>query len=434
MSPLPPVVRPPSSSASGADPACRVNHVVPTSAIFAAALERLNRTSTIDLFQQLTQEIDAHCRTLGGAVVGAGMGAGAGRPAEGAARAELVALLTLLRETTEQHRSEIVLIQKQLSDLQALSARSQGEFDAQMSALFNRHIEQSLTPALTAASTRIEQNVATVFDRDLKQIETRLAKEVATRERPARRGWLLTMLLVLLIGGLCVLIGLLLGRRSFSQPCPAVSCCAGGGDGRSGIGPATSAVGAVGATGAIVAPMGALNPGTGATRESEISGISGNSGSSGMRGAAVPSGGSAAPGAMEAELERFLKLPGTKGPRAFVMDRLQFSSGSHEVNEAGKDQVRALAQILNSYPKAQIEIRGHSDGAEGEVYSGSDQHPGMSLSLIRADCILKRLTFQRVPSARMRITGMGAQRPVADGGSEEGRRRNRRVEIVVTTP
>lgn len=487
MSPLPPVVRPPGDSLSGADPACRVNNVVPTSAIFAAALERLNRSSTISLFQKLTQEIDAHCRTLGGVAVGvgvgAGMGAGAGRPAEeGAARAELVALLALLRETTEQHRSEIALMQKQLSDLQALSANSQGAFEAQVGALFNRHIEQSLTPALTAASSRIEQNVATVFDRDLKQIETRLAKEVASRERPARRGWLLTALLILLIGGLCVLIGLLLGRRNFSQPCPAVNCCGGGADGRTGIGPVSGSGPGVGtsnaaAAGAIVAPMGALNPGAGTTRESEIQGAV--PGSGGAKTAAAPEvrnpkvsastsssenpivagntdaakqagsqkeypglspapketpGGalSFSPGSMEAELEKFLKQPGAKVPRAFVMDRLQFASGSHEVNQAGKDQVRALAQILNSHPSAQIEIRGHTDGAEGEVYAGPDQHPGMGLSQIRADCVLKRLMFQRVPSARMRITGMRDTRPVADVRSEEGRQRNRRVEIVVT--
>lgn len=520
MTPLPPVVRPPGDSLSGSDPACRVNNVVPTSAIFAAALERLNRTSTITLFQKLTQEIDEHCRTLGGAVagvgVGIGMGAGPGRPSqEGAARAELVALIALLRETTEQHRSEIALIQKQLSELQGLSAKSQGAFEAQVSALFNRHIEQSLTPALTAASSRIEQNVATVFDRDLKQIETRLAKEVAVRERPARRGWLLTALLVLLIGGLCVLIGLLLGRRNFSQPCPAVNCCGGGTDGRTGIGPVSgTGVSAAGSAGAMVAPMvapmGALSPSGGTTRESEIKSseiknrgaapdgasastsatpdvrnpgastapipdirnagaaaagtpggrspkIAGTTSSSGnpivagntdaARGAgsqkeypglsfvAGGSPGAAAasvPGSMEAELQKFLKQPGAKAPRVFVMDRLQFASGSHEVNQSGKEQVRALAQILNSHPTTQIEIRGHTDGTEGEVYSGPDQHPGMSLSQIRADCVLKRLQFQRVPSARMRITGMGATRPVGDVRSEEGRQRSRRVEIVVT--
>lgn len=135
---------------------------------------------------------------------------------------------------------------------------------------------------------------------------------------------------------------------------------------------------------------------------------------------------------MEGELTKFLEQPGGKVPRAFVMDRLQFASGSHEVNPAGKEQVRALAQILNSHPTAQIEIRGHTDGTEGEVYSGPDQHPGMSLSQIRAECVLKRLQFQRVPSARMRITGMGSTLPIADARSEEGRQRNRRLEIVVT--
>jgi hypothetical protein len=280
MPPLPPSVRSQGDSVSGSDSACRVNSVVPTSAIFAAALERLNRTSTISLFQTLTQEIDAHCRSLGGAAagvgVGGGTGAGASKPAEeSAVRTELLGLLALLRETTEQHRSEIALIQKQMSDIQALSAKSQSEFESQVSVLFNRHIEQSLTPALTAASARIEQNVATVFDRELRQIETRLAKEAAERERPVRRGWLLTALLILLLAGLCIVIGLLLGRRSFSPPCPSASC-GGAAEGRTGAGPvsgsslgAGTGMSALGVAGAVVAPMGAQNPTAATTRESE---------------------------------------------------------------------------------------------------------------------------------------------------------------------
>jgi outer membrane protein OmpA-like peptidoglycan-associated protein len=474
MSLLPPAKSAPSDSISGADPACRVNNVVPTSAVFAAALERLNRSSTISLFQRLTQEIDEHCRTLGGAAVGVGIPAG-GRPGEdGGARTELLALLALLRETTEQHRSEIALIQKQLSDVQALSTRSQEEFEAQVRALFNRHIEQSLSPALTTASARIEQNVSTVFERDLKQIESRLAKEIAAH--PKRRGWLVPTLLALLLGALCLLIGLLLGRRSFSTPCPAVNCCAGGADGRGGLSSAA------GAGAAIVAPMGFQAPDHPRSKESEINlgsgaasaasdggGLRGSAASEvgSPRGAAGPDEGKSkgastadsahtplvavsvsavspagsqkefadltfAPGSMEAELLRFLKEPGARKTRSFLMDRLRFASGSHEVNPEGKEQVWALAQILGSHPSALIEIRGHIDGMEGEVYKGPDQHPGMGLSQIRAECVLKRLQFQKVPSWRMRIQGMGAARPVADNKSEEGRQRNRRVEIVVT--
>ncbi len=74
--------------------------VVPTAAVFAAVLERLNRQSTIELFQKLTTEIDAHCQSL---LTIADRSRGAN---SSDLRAELEALLTLLRETTERHNRE----------------------------------------------------------------------------------------------------------------------------------------------------------------------------------------------------------------------------------------------------------------------------------------------------------------------------------------
>jgi hypothetical protein len=44
------------------DPSCLVKNVVPTSTVFAAALERLNRQSVIHLLQQIIHEVDQHCQ------------------------------------------------------------------------------------------------------------------------------------------------------------------------------------------------------------------------------------------------------------------------------------------------------------------------------------------------------------------------------------
>src|SRR5262249_17116536 len=53
----------PGSSAE--DPSCRVQNVIPTGAVFSAALERLNRTSMIHVLQQIVHEVDVHCQTFG---------------------------------------------------------------------------------------------------------------------------------------------------------------------------------------------------------------------------------------------------------------------------------------------------------------------------------------------------------------------------------
>lgn len=51
------------------DATCRVQQVIPTATIFAAALERLNRKSSMALFQELAQKLDDHDRRLDAAEV-----------------------------------------------------------------------------------------------------------------------------------------------------------------------------------------------------------------------------------------------------------------------------------------------------------------------------------------------------------------------------
>ncbi len=127
----------------------------------------------------------------------------------------------------------------------------------------------------------------------------------------------------------------------------------------------------------------------------------------------------------------YLKSPPLAAPRTFTMDRLIYPPNSHEMNEAGKEQVRALAQILLTHPTVRLEIRGHDDGTEREAYAGPNPFKGYTLSQLRADCVLRRLTFLNVPSARLQLKGVGAAEPVADDATADGRQRNRRVEIVV---
>lgn len=491
MTPLHPPASQPSdhqSEARTADPACRVSNVVPTGAVFAAALERLNRTSTISLFQTLTQEIDDHCRALGQ------------RPGEGggAQQAELLALLALLRQTTEQHRNEITLVERRLTELQALSAQSQAGFEQQVTEQVTRqvteqvgrHIEQGLAPGLAAASAALEQKVAAVIERDLGQLGARLTKEMEARER-ARGRWCCIglVLLALLLAGACFLVGLLQGRRSASLVCPPAALAPSAErslDGRAGqsamvpMSPDSQSSpnsqssqdpklkeressGSL-AGGAVVlgAADGHRHDGTEkeravglpdgtdpAKRAGAGSPAAAGKGPDSARSVdgsvtrsavgAAPQAGSKdpqpvvliLPGSMEAQLAAFLAQPGGKTPRTFTMDRLQYPPGSHDMNAEGKEEVRALAQVLNAHPGAQIEIRGHNDGTESEVYTGPEPYHGYTLSQLRADCVYRRLQFLNVPGARMRILGLASSQPVADSRSEGSRQRNRRVEIVV---
>jgi len=113
------------------------------------------------------------------------------------------------------------------------------------------------------------------------------------------------------------------------------------------------------------------------------------------------------------------------------MDQLRYPQNSHEVNVEGQAQVLAIARIMNAHPTLHIEIRGHSDGVESEIYTGPMAHDGYPLSKLRADCIFRRLVVQKVARERMTFSGAAAADPVADDRTAEGQQQNRRIEIIV---
>lgn len=420
------------------DAACRIKHVVPTGAVFAAALDRLNRKSAMALFQELARELDEHGRRLADA---------SKNPKDvSLLRAELLALLSLLRQTTEQHHGEVALIKQQLDELSAQSAATQAALESQLSALVSAQLDRHFLRAFTEASARQERSVSSIIERDLKSISLRLTDALAPQRR--WRACVLLLLLGILLGAALFSIGMYTARRLAPPPCaPALTTAA--------TVPASSAALAA----APLAPSAKLEaaPATmapGATQSDAGSPACSHAGAPGSNSSAqsiaalpkapgsktriellpVPLELSAfemQPGTMEAELLEFLRRPGPRGTHVFVMDRLRYPAASHEMNAEGKEQVFLLAKILLAHPSVHIEIRGHSDGIESETYTGPDPVPGYSLSQLRANCVLRRLQGLRVPSGRMRIRGMAATEPVADDQSPEGRQHNRRVDIVV---
>ncbi|MCH7344765.1 OmpA family protein [Pelomonas sp. CA6] len=72
-----------------------------------------------------------------------------------------------------------------------------------------------------------------------------------------------------------------------------------------------------------------------------------------------------------------------------------------------------------------VRIIGHTDS------SGSDAING-PLSLQRAQTVHDYLAARGVPAAQMSVAGRGAREPLADNGSEQGRARNRRVELFLS--
>lgn len=101
-----------------------------------------------------------------------------------------------------------------------------------------------------------------------------------------------------------------------------------------------------------------------------------------------------------------------------------FDVASAALNPNFRPTLDKIAQSMNQYPNSLIDVYGHTDS------TGSDQY-NQTLSENRARTVANYLTMQGVSAARIRSQGFGETMPIADNTTEEGRRRNRRVEIKI---
>ena len=106
---------------------------------------------------------------------------------------------------------------------------------------------------------------------------------------------------------------------------------------------------------------------------------------------------------------------------------LLFDSGSVEIKEESLPIMNQLGIILQRFAEGTIEIEGHTDNVpmSGAKYSNNDElSSGRALSVFY---FLKDNTTLDV--GRIKHSGRGEYMPIADNSTEEGRAKNRRVEI-----
>lgn len=101
-----------------------------------------------------------------------------------------------------------------------------------------------------------------------------------------------------------------------------------------------------------------------------------------------------------------------------------FDTGKADIRPASAQVLGTIADMLEEHPDLRLLIEGHTDGQ-----GGFDMN--MDLSSDRADAVKAWLVEKEgVEADRLRTVGLGPSRPVADNGTEAGRRKNRRVELV----
>ena len=100
--------------------------------------------------------------------------------------------------------------------------------------------------------------------------------------------------------------------------------------------------------------------------------------------------------------------------------KFEFNSARLTVN--AQAILDSIAKTVMHYDAVQAEIAGHSDSLGPEGYN-------QSLSEERAGVVRDYLVQRGVAADRLTAAGYGESEPIADNSTEEGRERNRRVEL-----
>ena len=109
-----------------------------------------------------------------------------------------------------------------------------------------------------------------------------------------------------------------------------------------------------------------------------------------------------------------------------------FSSGQDALKPAGVDALTRIGEILKDYPEYKIEVAGHTDNVPIGTKLQQKFADNQALSTARAKQGARVLQDAGVNPSTLTAHGYGDTRPLATNADEDGRRKNRRVEIRVT--
>lgn len=109
--------------------------------------------------------------------------------------------------------------------------------------------------------------------------------------------------------------------------------------------------------------------------------------------------------------------------RHTVSEAANFEFDSKELI-AENNKIDEIAKDIQAHPDTIIYVEGHTDNIGEEEYN-------RELSLNRAYSVAKELVNRGVSAKRIRIHGAGSSVSIASNDTEEGRKRNRRVDVVL---
>ncbi|MBN1621979.1 MAG: PorV/PorQ family protein [Endomicrobiales bacterium] len=107
-----------------------------------------------------------------------------------------------------------------------------------------------------------------------------------------------------------------------------------------------------------------------------------------------------------------------------LSSNILYERGKYEVQEKAYKALNEVVNLLNSYPKNNVLIEGHTDS----IGSKSNNR---TISSKRAWGVYSYLVKHGVAPARLKVKGWGEEKPIAANSTSEGRAKNRRVDIII---
>lgn len=107
-----------------------------------------------------------------------------------------------------------------------------------------------------------------------------------------------------------------------------------------------------------------------------------------------------------------------------TMQNLNFKPDSAELLPGEKERLDQIAQVLKEVPDQMFLVEGHTASVGYEKGE-------MKLSVERANSVANALIQRGIPREKFICKGSGGTKPIADNSTQEGKAKNRRVEITI---
>jgi len=109
-------------------------------------------------------------------------------------------------------------------------------------------------------------------------------------------------------------------------------------------------------------------------------------------------------------------------------DNILFDPGKVDLKPAGKEAIAKVAQILAGVEGRKFQVTGHTDNVPIKSHKFKSN---WELSAARAVEVVKYMAQNGMDPKRLSAAGYADELPVASNDTEEGRKQNRRIEIVI---